>query len=49
MAFAKKSILETADANAAQDLMKYVFQEYLSTQQYEQAWQAMLANPLLNQ
>ena len=49
LALAKKSIAETADANAAQGLMRYVFQEYLSTQQYEQAWQAILANPLLNQ
>jgi len=49
VAFAKKSISETADANDAQGLMKYVFEEYLSTQQYEEAWQAMLANPLLNQ
>jgi hypothetical protein len=48
IAFAKRSIAETTDPHKAQGLMRYVFQEYLSTEQYEEAWQAMLANPLVN-
>lgn len=47
--FAKRSIEETADPHAAQSLMRYVFKEYLAQGQYEDAWQAMLANPLVNQ
>jgi hypothetical protein len=47
--FAKRSIEETADPHAAQNLMRYVFKEYLAQGQYEEAWQAMLANPLVNQ
>jgi len=47
--FAKRSIAETEDPHAAQSMMRYVFQEYLSSQQYEEAWQAMLANPIVDQ
>jgi nuclear pore complex protein Nup160 len=47
--FAKRSIEETADPHATQNLMRYVFKEYLAQSQYEEAWQAMLANPLVNQ